>query len=82
MKIISCNLNVLNKTSEITIYGYYNQTARDENKLNLDYRIINCVSSDFNQYFSIEELDNFTNPIQQAYLYIKTQNEFIGSTDI
>ena len=50
-RIISCNLNYLNKTSEIVIYGYYNQTSRDEDKLNLDYRVINCSNLDFEQYF-------------------------------
>jgi hypothetical protein len=80
-RIINVDLNYFNNTAKITLYGYYNEYCRRDNKINLDLREF-IANDEFDIYFSTENLSQNTNPVQQAYLYIKTNEEFFNSIDI
>jgi len=81
-KVTVTNLDYLNKVANISLLGYVNEEARTSNKVNLDVRHFTATDSDFETYFSITELDQNTNPVKQAYLYIKTTVEFVGYEDV
>jgi len=70
------------KFGAITLSGYYNQQARLDNKRSLDARQITVSAELFDTHFSSGELDNNTNPVKQAYIYIKTTPEFSDVTDV
>lgn len=79
------NTNKISESAAITLYGYPSREAR-KNKCNpLDIRLINVNPDKYNQYFSIEVLeeDNKCNQYRQAYLYVKENDDFFrGSTDL
>lgn len=79
-RVIKVDIDYLNKIARITIYGYYNEIARREEKINLDSKNF-LIDVDFDSYFSNAILDQNTNPIKQAYLFIKTTPEFTNSID-
>jgi hypothetical protein len=79
-RVVNVNLDYFNKIANITINGFYNEFCRRDNKSNLDVRNF-IINLDFDIYFSIIKLSQNTNPVEQAYLYIKTTQEFLDSID-
>lgn len=81
-RITLTNINYLNQTAVIQMLGYVDENARQAGKLNLDDRAFIVDEANFNQYFSVTELDQNTNPVKQAYLYVKTTAEFVDAVDV
>lgn len=81
-KVIETILNYHNKNGKIIMFGYVNEQTRNENKNNLDYRIFDINSNDFELYFTPSAINpENINQVKNSYLYIKNTNEFITSTD-
>jgi len=70
------------KSATLVVLGYVDQASRQADKIHLDSRTFNIDDEVFDQYFSITELNENTNPVKQAYLYIKTTTEFIAAIDV
>lgn len=81
-KVTTTNLNYVNQIATIIMLGYVDEQARQAGKANLDMKSFVIDASTFQQYFSVTELDENTNPVKQAYIYIKTTDEFKGAIDV
>lgn len=81
-RITNVSLDYKNAIAEITILGYVNEEARQNDRSPLDQRKNTVSNIDFLTYFSVPELDTNTNPVKQAYLYTKITPEFVGSVDV
>lgn len=81
-RVTLTNLDYANQIATILMLGYVDEQARQSGKTNLDMRNFFIDPSLFPQYFSITELDENTNPVKQAYIYIKTTDEFKGAIDV
>lgn len=81
-RVTVTNLDYNNKTAMIVMLGYVNGESRQSGKSNLDSRNFMVQSDSFDQYFSVTELDENTNPIKQAYIYIKITDEFKDAIDV
>jgi hypothetical protein len=81
--VVKTHINHANKTAEIYVWGYVSEQARNENKKQLDERMFTVSSEQFDDYFAPTVIDpQGINHVKNAYLFIKTQQEFIGSEDV
>jgi len=81
-RVIKTNINHATKTAEIGVWGYVSEQARNENKQRLDERTFIVSSEQFDEYFAPEVVDpQDINHVKNAYLFVKTQQEFIGAED-
>lgn len=81
-RVVATELDYQSEIANITLLGYVDEGSRLSEKQPLDRRAFLITDDNFNAYFAVTELDKETNPVKQAYLYIKTTQEFIGSVDV
>lgn len=81
-RVINVSLNYQDNNATVYMAGYINDQTRLDNLMPLDGRNYSIIGGDFTTYFSITELDKSTNPVEQAYIYIKTLPEFQGAIDV
>jgi len=82
-RIVETNLNYETKMAEIKLFGYVSEEARQSGKTRLDTRSFIVSDLDFSNYFAPVSIDpQNINQVKNAYLYVKTQQEFSGSSDV
>ena len=82
-RVVKTHINHANKTAEVCVWGYVSEQARNENKKQLDERNFTVSSEQFDDYFAPTVIDpQDVNHVKNAYLFVKTQQEFIGAEDI
>jgi len=82
-RIVETNLNYETKMAEIKLFGYVSEEARQNGKTRLDTRSFIVSDLDFSNYFAPVSIDpQNINQVKNAYLYVKTQQEFSGSSDV
>lgn len=82
-RIVKTDLNYATLLGEIEIWGYVSEQARLENKEKLDTRLFTVNSDNFNLYFIPDAINpQDINQVKNAYIFVKTQQEFITATDI
>lgn len=82
-RIVETNLNYETKTAEIKLFGYVSEEARLDGKTRLDTRSFVVSDPNFSTYFAPVSVDpQNINQVKNAYLYVKTQQEFSGSSDV
>lgn len=81
-RVVNTNLDYISDIAYVVIVGYIDEQTRLDNRSPLDQRNYSVIGDNFTTYFSITELDKNTNPVEQAYIYIKTLSEFQGAIDV
>ena len=82
-RVVKTHINHASKIAEVYVWGYVSEQARDENKRQLDERMFTVSSEQFDDYFAPTVIDpQGINHVKNAYLFIKTQQEFIDAEDI
>ena len=82
-RVVKTHINHASKIAEVYVWGYVSEQARDENKRQLDERMFTVSSEQFDDYFAPTVIDpQGINHVINAYLFIKTQQEFIDAEDI
>jgi hypothetical protein len=90
-RIVQLNFDVNFKEAHITLHGYVNEDARDNNKLHFDER--HYIVKNGKAFAGEEQTYDITfgqdvlevqgvNPAIKAYAYIKAQDEFNNAVDV
>lgn len=84
-RIVLVTTNYESSQTNILMYGYKDQTARNQNKTPVDQRSYIVRGDDFDTWYSISELDvRSVNHVLNSYLYIKQlpNSEFATALDL
>ena len=84
-RIVLVTTNYESSQANILMYGYKDQTARNQNKIPLDQRSYAVMGNDFDTWYGVTELDRRSiNHITNSYLYIKQipNGEFATASDL
>jgi predicted enzyme related to lactoylglutathione lyase len=82
-KVVQVNLNVHEKTGQITVNVWKNQTAREDGGAIIKQNQHVITTEEYDEYYAVNELDKVNkNTISQSYNLIKTKDDYDGSTDI
>lgn len=82
-RISEIYLHSLTKTGSVKMVGYVSEQARQQNMVPLDERTFQINSMDYDTWFAPSVVDPINiNHIKNAYMFIKTQQEFIAAEDI
>lgn len=76
--------NLTIKMTNITLYGYYNQEARQADKNPVYTNTFTCQPQDFDSYFSLDILNQVdVNDLSQGYKFLKEKTEmFANAQDV
>lgn len=79
-KIIELNINYIQKFARIRLAGYKDITTRQDNMEFVESKYYNITPLKFDEYFSVDTLDNENvNPVKQSYFYIKQNDELFNN---
>ena len=84
-RIVLVTTNYESSQANILMYGYKDQTARNQNKTPVDQRSYIVKGDDFDTWYGISELDiTSINHVLNSYFYIKQipNGEFTNATDL
>ena len=84
-RVVLVTTNYESSQTNILMYGYKDQTARDQNKIPLDQRSYVVSGAEFDTWYGVIELDRRSiNHVTNSYLYIKQipNGEFANATDL
>lgn len=79
-KIIELNINYIQKFARIRLAGYKDINTRQDNMEFVESKYYNITPLKFDEYFSVNALDNENvNPVKQSYFYIKQNDELFNN---
>jgi hypothetical protein len=82
-KVNNVALNYQVNTATIQLAGYLDQNNRQQNFMPTMRKNFTLIEGEFENYFTYELLNAAgNNPVKAAYVFIKTQPEFIDATDV
>ena len=82
-RISEIYLHSLTKTGTVKIVGYVSEQARQQNMVPLDERTFQINSTEYDTWFAPSSVDPMNiNHIKNAYMFIKTQQEFLSADDV
>ena len=82
-RLVSVVLDYANKNFQLKVLTYVNEQARLDNKMPIKTAYHNGNTQLFDQWFSINILDEINkNPFQQGYEYLKILQDYESGVDV